>query len=167
MKRCAIIILFAIIFLASSGCILLFAQASETKNTSLGTETQSTPVTTESQPVPTAIEPQETPLVTGPEVQWLWGEVVSVDTTAKTMIVKYLDYETDTEKEITINVDDKTTYENAKSLDEIKTQDTLSIDYVAVDGKDIAKNISVEKNEGVQALPEESKEEPNPTPGLE
>ncbi|MDP3731414.1 MAG: hypothetical protein Q8R31_00065, partial [Candidatus Omnitrophota bacterium] len=104
-----------------------------------------------------------------PETQWVWGDVVSVDTAAKKILVKYLDYETDTEKEININVDDKTTYENVKSIDEIKPQDTLSVDYmVSPDGSNIARNISVEKPEGTEALPEETpKEEPKVVPGLE
>jgi hypothetical protein len=104
-----------------------------------------------------------------PETLWIWGEVVSVDAAAKKVLVKYLDYETDTEKEINIVVDDKTTYENVKSVDEIKPQDTLSIDYmISPDGSNIARNISVEKPEGIQTLPEGSiKEEPKAVPGLE
>jgi len=104
-----------------------------------------------------------------PETQWIWGDVVSVDAVAKKVLVKYLDYETDTEKEINIAVDDKTTYENVKSVDEIKPQDTLSIDYmISPDGNNIARNISVEKPEGTETLPEETpKEEPKAVPGLE
>jgi len=168
MKRETIIILFTVFFLTACGYVLLFAEESQAKNTSLGTESQSTPATTESQPAPpTLTQPQEMPPVTEPEMQWLWGEVVSVDTGAKQMTVKYLDYETDTEKEISINVDDKTTYENAKSLTEIKAQDTLSLDYVVIDGKNIAKNISIETNATTSAEPGETKEETKPTPGLE
>jgi hypothetical protein len=56
---------------------------------------------------------------------------------------------------MTINVDDKTTYESIKSLDEIRPRDTLSIDYVvSADGKTIARNISVEKPEET-AIPEQ------------
>lgn len=84
------------------------------------------------------------------------------------MIIRYLDYETDTEKEISVGVDDKTTYENIKSLEEIKPQDAVSVDYIVnTDGKNIAKNINLEKNEGTGVLPEEIKEEPKATPGLE
>lgn len=103
------------------------------------------------------------------EAQWIWGDAVSVDAASRKILVKYLDYETDTEKEINIEVDDKTTYENVKSIDEIKPLDTLSIDYIInPDGRSLAKNISVEKPEGVQTLPEESiKEEPKEVPGLE
>ncbi len=81
-----------------------------------------------------------------PETQWLWGEVISVDIQKNELLVKCLDYETDQEKEVAIAVDDKTTYENIKALLEIKPQDTVSVDYmVNPEGKNIAKNISVEK----------------------
>ena len=104
-----------------------------------------------------------------PETQWVWGDVVSVDTAAKKILVKYLDYETDTEKEINIIVDDKTTYENVKSIDEIKPQETLSVDYVVnPDGNNLARNISVEKPEGAETLPQDTPgEEPKAAPGLE
>ena len=82
------------------------------------------------------------------DMQWVWGEVVNIDTQNKTMVIRYLDYEADQEKEITIGADDKTTYEGIKFLDEIKPKDVLSIDYInAQDGKSIAKNISLEKPE--------------------
>ena len=142
MKKQLFISLFVVLFLTGLAIISPFAQESET------------------QVIPAAPES---------EVQWLWGEVVFVDTLTKQTIVKYLDYETDTEKEITININDKTNFENAKSLDEIKAEDTVSIDYITdPEGKNIAKNISVEKNEGVQTLPEQNtQEEPQTVPGLE
>lgn len=94
------------------------------------------------------------------ETQWLWGEVIGVDNQKNEITVKYLDYETDSEKEIKINVNDKTTYENAKSLNDIKLKDTLSVDYViAPDGKYAAKNISVEKPEESQGIQKENTEE--------
>jgi hypothetical protein len=80
------------------------------------------------------------------EVQWLWGEVVTVGDTELT--VKTLDYETDTEKEVKLFADEKTVFENAKAVTDIKPQDTVSIDYVmSKDGKNVAKTISVEKPE--------------------
>ncbi len=83
---------------------------------------------------------------TEPEIQWIWGEVTAVDPVAKTISIKYLDYETDQEKDITVVTNDATTYENAKVIEEIKPQDTVSVDYVAVaEGNNVAKNISVEK----------------------
>lgn len=106
-------------------------------------------------------EPTATNTEAEPETQWLWGEVSSVDVQKKEILLKYLDYETDQEKEITIAVDEKTTFENAKSLEDIEPQDDLSIDYtVTSDGKNIAKNISLEKPETEEALP--APQEPAP-----
>jgi hypothetical protein len=85
---------------------------------------------------------------------WLWGEAVSVDTQNNEVRVKYQDYDTEEEKEMTIGVDEKTAFENVKSLAEIQPKDTLSIDYKVVsEGKNIAKNISVEKAETPEAVP--------------
>ena len=98
-----------------------------------------------------------------PETQWIWGEVVSADSASKSVAIKYLDYETDQEKDMTIGVDEKTTYENIKSIDEIKPKDTLSIDYIAgADGKNIAKNVSLEKPESAPAPQEAPSEETSP-----
>lgn len=86
---------------------------------------------------------------------WLWGEVVSIDIEKTQLLIKYLDYEADQEKEITITIDPKTTYENIKSFTEIKPKDTVSIDYVVEPGdRNIARNISVEKPEELEALGE-------------
>ncbi len=117
-------------------------------------------------------EPQEEP-----QTQWLWGEAVSVDATNKTLSVKYLDYETDQEKDIAITTDDQTSYENVNSLSEIKIKDALSIDYIiGADGKNIAKLISVEKPESpmpetqnletpqdTETLPQDINKEPSET----
>lgn len=93
-------------------------------------------------------EPATSERFTEPEVQWTLGTVLSVDLDNKTVLVKYLDYETDSEKEINITLNNKTTLENIQSLEEIKPEDTVSIDYmVNADGKNIAKNIGLEKPE--------------------
>lgn len=98
-----------------------------------------------------------------PETQWVWGEVVNMDPQNKMILVKYLDYETDQEKKISITVDDKTTYENIKSIDEIKPLDALSIDYiVSPEGKNVAKNISLEKPENAPKAQPEATEESVP-----
>lgn len=82
------------------------------------------------------------------ETQWIYGDVVNLDPQNKTIMVKTLDYETDQEKEISIATDEKTVFENIKSLDEIKPDDTVSVDYiVTADGKNLAKNLSLEKPE--------------------
>jgi hypothetical protein len=53
---------------------------------------------------------------------------------------------------MTISANDKTTFENIKSLSQIQPKDTLSIDYkVLPEGENLAKNISVEKAETMEA----------------
>lgn len=87
------------------------------------------------------------------DVQWLSGEVANIDLKNNTIFVKYLDYEDNQWKEISMSVDSGTTYENIKSLDEIKPEDFLSIDYVtAPDGKNLAKNIGLDKAKESQAV---------------
>lgn len=96
------------------------------------------------------------------ETLWLWGEVVSIDNQNNNLSVKYLDFETDQEKEMSINVDEKTTYENIKSLDELKPKDNVSIDYIpGLEGKNLAKNIVVENSE--ETLPEKTEIPPGVT----
>ncbi len=96
----------------------------------------------------TAQENTQTVIPDGSEMQWLWGEVSSVDPQKNEVAIKYLDYETDTEKEIIIAADENTTYDNVKSINDIKTDDIISVDYVfKPDGRYIAKNISIEKSE--------------------
>ncbi|MCM8780705.1 MAG: hypothetical protein NC908_02125 [Candidatus Omnitrophica bacterium] len=92
---------------------------------------------------------------TEPEILWLWGEVVTVDIANSKLLVRYLDYETDAENEIEFTVNDETTYENVNSLAEISPKDTVSIDYI-IDKADnnLAKNISVERPESVDDIPE-------------
>jgi len=110
--------------------------------------------------------PDNTVIVAPPsesEIQWVWGEVVSMDPAMKALTLKYLDYETDQEKDIVILADEKTTFENVKNLDGIKLQDTLSVDYTVSEGKNTAKNVSLEKPE----LPVESQEAPNEAPATE
>ncbi|MBU3959189.1 MAG: hypothetical protein KKH29_03380 [Candidatus Omnitrophica bacterium] len=91
---------------------------------------------------------QEEPAVENqaePEIQGVWGEVVAVDIQNNELLIRCLDYETDSEKEMSITVDDKTIYENVASLFEIKAQDNVGIDYIInPEGKNIAKDISVE-----------------------
>lgn len=87
--------------------------------------------------------------------QWVWGDVSNVDPQNKVLTLKYLDYETDQEKEMAIAVDSLTAYENVNSLEDIQNKDVVSVDYKVSDGKNIAKNISVEKPES--QAPQEDK----------
>jgi hypothetical protein len=84
------------------------------------------------------------------DTQWLWGEVKSLDIANNEIVINYFDYDTDSEKEIKINTDNKTVYDNINSLNDIKLNDAISVDYViSPDGKYIAKNISIEKTEEI------------------
>lgn len=92
-----------------------------------------------------------------PELQFLWGEVVNLDLANKAILVKNLDYETDQERETPILVDEKTVYENFKSIEELKQNDMVSVDYIVMpDGKNIARNLSLDKAEEDVIVPEES-----------
>ena len=80
------------------------------------------------------------------QMQWAWGEVVSVDPASGTLVLRYLDYEAGQDKELNVSVDEKTNYENVSKFEEIKPDQTVSIDYyVSPEGKNIASNISLEK----------------------
>jgi len=91
------------------------------------------------------------------DLQWVWGEIVNLDSQAKTVTLKYLDYETDQEEELVLIVDEKTIFENIKDFNELKLSDTLSVDYIiGADSRNVVKNISLEKpeNPSVPAFPE-------------
>ncbi len=87
------------------------------------------------------------------DTQWLWGEVSYLDIPNNKITINYFDYETDSEKSEKVSVDGNTKYENIKSLNEIKLNDAISIDYtISPDGRHIAKNIRIERPEEVSAL---------------
>jgi hypothetical protein len=100
----------------------------------------------------------EAPALSEADMPWVWAEVQSIDRANNQITVKYLDYETDTEKEMVIGVDEKTAFENAKSLNDIKPQDTVSIDYISgADGINTARTINVEKGEGTTGADDSAK----------
>jgi hypothetical protein len=95
-----------------------------------------------------------------PEIQWILGKVISLDLNAKSLLIRYSDYDTDEDKDILIDIDQDTSYDNVKSLDQIKAQDSLSVDYiVTAEGKNIARNISLEKIEAQGISREETGED--------
>lgn len=80
-------------------------------------------------------------------LEWVWGDVVSVDAENKSFSVTYLDYEADSEKEIAFSIDEKTVFENVQDLTQLNPQDSVSVDYlVNNDGKNMARLVSAEKN---------------------
>lgn len=83
-----------------------------------------------------------------PEIKWLWGEVLSVDQAARKLQVRYADFETDTDQETTLQANERTVVEGVASFAEIKTGDTISVDYSVTDqGFNLAETISVERIE--------------------
>lgn len=142
------------VFVALITSATLIAFAAEEVATSV-----ENPVSAPAEPAASAVSPQAT-LPNESDTQWVWGEVANLDSAGKIITLKYLDYETDQEKDILLAVDEKTTFENIKSFDEIKAKDTLSIDYmVTPDGKNIAKNIGLESPDSSAAVPAQVVEE--------
>lgn len=87
-----------------------------------------------------------------PERQWIWGEVIFVDNQKNELLVQYLDYDTEQERELNISVNEKTAYENVGVLIDIKPSDVVSVDFLVLpDARLLAEKISVEKPE--TALP--------------
>jgi len=77
---------------------------------------------------------------------WILGDVASLDLENNQLMLNYIDYNTDEEKEITIGVDMDTNYENVSGLEDIKIGDVIAIDYeITLQGKTTALNISVER----------------------
>ncbi len=93
---------------------------------------------------PASVQPAA-PSQDGEAISWVWGEVKSADSTTAELTVTYMDYQTDEEKELVLGVSPETKFEGVSGLGEIKAGDTASIDYLTKDGKNIAKNISIEK----------------------
>ncbi len=78
--------------------------------------------------------------------EWVWGEVVSVDTENKQIVLKHLDYDTYEEVQTTLKVGDKTLFENVAALGEIKAGNHLTADFKIAAGSNIADLIVVEKD---------------------
>ncbi|MEW6009290.1 MAG: hypothetical protein AB1629_06630 [Candidatus Omnitrophota bacterium] len=79
-------------------------------------------------------------------LQWVWGEVTEVNLENSKIKIRYLDYETDAEREETFILDKDSEFENVSSAQEIKVSDSAGIDYyIDKEGKRIIKSISIEK----------------------
>jgi hypothetical protein len=114
-------------------------------------------MTQEAQELSVPAEISQAPAAGEEDAEWLLGEVVNLDPQKRVIKVKYLDYESELEKEADIAVDDATVYENIKSIVELKQSDTVSVDYVvSASGKNMATKIILEKEEPV---PSESETE--------
>lgn len=111
------------------------------------------PVFSQSEPGKEAA-PVGTPAATAPgeespEVSELsiYGEVQAVNASANSLTVQYYDYDNDAEKTIDVVLDKDTKLENAAAITDIKKGDWTDITYVTSGGKNMAKLVSVEKEE--------------------
>ncbi|MDP2928998.1 MAG: hypothetical protein Q8O01_02910 [Candidatus Omnitrophota bacterium] len=77
----------------------------------------------------------------------IYGEVQTVNVQAASMTVQYYDYDNDEEKTLEVALDKDSKLENAKAIDEIKKGDWADVTYVVTSGKNIARSISVEKED--------------------
>ena len=80
-------------------------------------------------------------------LEWVWGEVVAVAPQNKEIVIKHLDYETYEEVQMTLKVTDKTAFENASQLSDIRLKDHITVDYYVKDGANVAELIVVEKED--------------------
>ncbi|MDD5348186.1 MAG: hypothetical protein PHT59_06205 [Candidatus Omnitrophica bacterium] len=114
---------------------------------------------------PAAPVSEETPpSAVEPIPEWLYGEIAAVNVGDKSFQVKYIDFDKDIEKQATIYADKQTVFSGVASLDDLKLQDIVNVDYVIdPQGKNIAVAVSVEKPEdiediGISDLPGELKD---------
>lgn len=80
----------------------------------------------------------------------IYGEVQTTNVQANLMSIQYYDYDNDEERSIEIVLDKDVKLENVKTIDEIKKGDWVDVTYTSSNGKNIAKLVSVEKEEPMQ-----------------
>lgn len=142
MARILILILFSILILSQP---ILFAQEVTGNTTSNQVAVEDKPEKSVALQ-PLAVGREETSLAAAENVQWVWGEVTEVDQAAGKIKVRYLDYETDADKDEIFLIDKDTQLENIASIAEISVGDSAGIDYlVDKDGQRLVKSISIEK----------------------
>lgn len=132
----------------ATGCV--YAQGDTTKTTAKEGE-QSAPAAAPAgqamTPAPTATPAPETPKMSELSI---YGEVQNINVQANSMTVQYYDYDNDEEKSTEISLDSNSKLENANAIGDIKKGDWVDVTYTASSGKNIAKTVSVEKEEPVQ-----------------
>jgi len=106
-------------------------------------------------PSASASAPAQAPAPASPAAKEIaiYGEVQAVNVAGNTLSVQYYDYDSDSEKTAEIGVGKDTKMENAKVLGDIKKGDWVDVTYTAVDGKNVAKVVSVEKEEPTTEAP--------------
>ncbi len=149
----------SLIMVAISLVYLATLVSSEEANPSK-TETAVPPAVTATTPAAPVAEPKPA----AEETKWVWAEVTGVDAVNNQIVVKYLDYDTDEEKSLTIVIDSATRFENAEGIKSVSAGDNVGVDYILNDkGQALAKSIALEKAESMpKASPEASTEPATP-----
>lgn len=96
-----------------------------------------------------------------PKEESIYGEVKSINTAANSITIQYYDYDNDQEKSMEITTDANTKIENAATINDIKQGNWADITYSLTDGKNMAKLITLEKEEAPAetAEPEEKNQQ--------
>jgi hypothetical protein len=100
-----------------------------------------------------AAAPAAAPATAQPKEIAIYGEVQSVDAAAGSIAIQYYDYDSDSEKTATVIVDKTSKIENAGMISDIKKGDWADVTYSDKDGKNVAKVVTVEKEEAPATEP--------------
>lgn len=124
-----------------------FAQGEETKASAK--EAQAEGPAVQESPAAPALAPAPAAAAETPKTVELsiYGEAQNVNLQANSMTIQYYDYDNDEEKSTEITLDGNSKLENAKAIGDIKKGDWVDVTYTASAGKNIAKVVSVEKEE--------------------
>ena len=95
---------------------------------------------------PAATQPAAAPAMPAAEGQEAYGEVISVDANAGAITITEYDYEKDEDINKTYTIDKAATYENVKSLAEVKAGDWVALTLKPQkDGSNLAASVYVER----------------------
>jgi len=117
---------------------------------------------TQAQPQQESVQPQQQNAQVEPpaeETEYSYGTVSSIS--ANQIVVKEYDYDSDTESDVTYEIDPAVTLEGVASVSEIAAGDTVDVEYIVKDNKKVAKILSVEK----ESMPEGTAGPAQPTEG--
>lgn len=81
----------------------------------------------------------------------IYGEIQSVNAAANTLTIQYYDYDSDSEKTSEIVAGNDTKIENARAIGDIKKGDWADVTYIVTAGRNMARLITVEKEEPEEA----------------
>ncbi len=82
------------------------------------------------------------------DLGWVLGDVVDLDLEANRIIVSYIDYSTNQNKQVVIYINNETKYTNISSIKDLKINDVVAVDYKTTQsGEGIALNITAENFE--------------------